>query len=75
MRRIKEKSTANEILHDLVSELHESCNGGGGVYTQSEIVRRIIESARDYHNLVIDKDYNVYDIEDAMNFYEWNFSN
>ena len=73
MKRIK--LTASEVLHDIVSELYDSCNGGGGVYTRSEIVRRIIESAQDYHNLIINKDYCMFDIEDAMNFYEWNFSN
>ena len=69
----KEKLSAKEVLHDIVAELHESCNGG--VYTRMQIVDNVIESAEAWHDLVLDIDFSLNDIEDAMNFYEWNFSN
>ncbi len=45
-----------------------------GVYSKREVMKQIAEHMEGRYNFKYGVDFNDYDIEDAMNFYEWNFS-
>lgn len=66
-----EKASKYDRLLSAAEIIHSSMNDGA--YSKKEIMKQIAEHIEGRYNFKYGVDFNDYDIEDAMNFYEWNF--
>ena len=69
MGRKREKMSKDVVLSEAAQSVHDACNTCPGL-TKRNIMDQIAETA-EYKGLTPGVDFSDYDVEDAMNFYDW----